>query len=114
MRSNCLLPVLVMFVIAVPTALLAQEHGPPADAEAPLLTLDEAVSTALSHNWLVKNVVLEAQKYDFRLDTARSKRLPQFQLSTLGGELMHSFDFTFPAGSWAPIRGLGRYPRPNR
>lgn len=62
--------------------LLAEEASP----DAPVLTLDEAVSIALSSNRLVENEVLEAQKYDFRVKTIRSRRLPHFQFPALGGE----------------------------
>ena len=110
MKSNCLLLVLAMFVIAVPTGLLAQERTLSGDTDAPLLTVDDAVSLALSNNRLVKNVVLEAQKYDFRVDTARSKRRPQFQFSALSGELLHSFDFTFPRGAFGTYPNTGPIP----
>jgi outer membrane protein len=110
MRLNCLLLVLATFAIAVPPRLLAQEHDLSDDAGAPTLTLDQAVSTALSQNRLVKNVVLEAQKYDFRVETARSKRLPQFHFSALSGELLHSFDFTFPRGAFGTYPNTGPIP----
>jgi outer membrane protein len=110
MKSKHLLLVFTMLAVAAPTGLLAQEHALAGDAEAPLLTLDEAVSLALNDNRLVKNVVLEAQKYDFRVDTARSKRLPQFQFSALSGELLHSFDFTFPRGAFGTYPNIGQVP----
>ncbi|MGB0036442.1 MAG: TolC family protein [Candidatus Acidiferrales bacterium] len=75
-----------------------------------MLTLDDAVSIALSNNRLVKNSVLEAQKYDFRVSTARSRRLPQFQFAMLGGELLHSFDFTIPAGVFGTYPATGPIP----
>ncbi len=74
------------------------------------LTLDEAVTLALQQNRLVKNSALEAQKYDFQVSTARSRRKPQFQFSMLGGELLHPFDFTFPAGAWGTYPGVGPIP----
>jgi outer membrane protein TolC len=110
MNSKYLLLLLTMVAIAAPTGLLAQEHSPAGDAEAPLLTLDDAVSLALKGNRLVKNSGLEALKYDFQVDTMRIKRLPQFEVSALGGELMHSYDFTFPAGSWGTYPGIGPIP----
>jgi len=88
---------------------LSQQASPPSD-EAPVLTLDDAVSIALSNNRLVKNSGLEAQKYDFRLSTARTRRLPQFQVAVLGGELMHSFDFTFDQGVFGNYPGVGPIP----
>jgi outer membrane protein TolC len=91
-----------------PVSLLSQSNEQ--DETAPLLTLDEAVSLALKDNRLVKNSGLEALKYDFQVSTIRSRRLPQFEVSALGGELMHSCDFTFPAGSWGTYPGIGPIP----
>jgi outer membrane protein TolC len=78
--------------------------------DAPLLTLEDAVSIAVANNRMVKNSALEAQKFDFRVSTARSRRLPQTQVAVLGGELMHSFDFTFPAGAFGTYPGTGPIP----
>ena len=75
------------------------------------LSLDDAVSLALANNRLVKNSSLEAEKYDFRVNTVRSRRLPHFQFSTLGGQLLAPFNFTFRRAYSAPIQELVRYPR---
>lgn len=100
-----------MYVAACPAILLAQRQpaSPPA-SQAPLLTLDDAVSIALSNNRLVKNSALEAEKFDFRVSTAQSRRLPQFQFNVLAGELMHSFDFTFDQGAFGTYPGVGPIP----
>ena len=90
-----------------------QQQVSSGDADAPLLTLNDAVTLALQHNRLVKNSVLEAQKYDFQVSTARSRRKPQFQLSMLGGELLHSFDFTIPQGSLGTFANTGPIPSTN-
>ena len=58
----------------------------------------------------MKNSALEAQKHDFQVSTARSRRKPQFQFSMLGGELLQPFNFTFPAGVWGPYPGIGPIP----
>ena len=79
----------------------------------PVLTLDDAVSIALANNRLVKNSVLEAQKYDFQVSTMRSRRLPHFQFSALGGELLQPFDFTFAKGSFGTYPGTGPIPSTN-
>jgi outer membrane protein TolC len=110
MKSKYLLLVLTVFAIAAPTGLPAQQQSFSSDTEAPLLTLDDAVSLALKNNRLVKNSGLEAQKFDFRVSTIRSRRLPQFQLAVLGGILLHPFDFTFPAGSFGTYPGIGPVP----
>ena len=62
-----------------------------------------------SNNRLVKNSALEEQKYDFQVSTMRSKRLPHFQLSVLGGELLQPFDFTFAKGTFGTIRELDQF-----
>jgi outer membrane protein len=114
MRAKHLLPVLFMVAMTMPATLFAQRPSTALpDAPSPLLTLDDAVALALTNNRLVKNSVLEAQKHDYRVDTIRSRRLPQFNFSVLGGELMHSFDFTFPAGSFGTFPNGGPLPAKN-
>ena len=61
----------------------------------------------------MKNSSLEALKFDFRVSTARSRRLPEFKFSVLGGELLHSFDFTIPAGTFGTYPGTGPLPSTN-
>lgn len=113
MRVKCLSLVLSVCVLALPIFSWAQESASAADAQEPVLTLDEAVTLALQSNRLVKNAVLEAQKNDFQVSTARSRRLPQFQFSMLGGELLHSFDFTFDKGVFGTYPGVGPIPGTN-
>jgi len=90
-----------------------QQQVSSGDADAPLLTLNDAVTLALQHNRLVKNSALEAQKYDFQVSTARSRRKPQFQFSMLGGELLQPFDFTFQKGVFGTYPGVGPIPGTN-
>ena len=106
MKSNHLALLLTVLVFASPIRSLAQQ----AKKDAPLLTLDDAVSIALSNNRLVKNSALEAQKYDFQVSTMRSRRLPHFQFSVLGGELLQPFDFTFAKGVFGTYPGIGPIP----
>lgn len=108
MRAKFIL-FLFLFTVGSRASLLAQAILP-SEAEAPLLTLDDAVSLATSNNRLVKNLALEAQKFDFRVSTARSKRLPQMQVAVLGGELLHSFDFTFDPGVFGTYPNVGPIP----
>ncbi|WP_035356783.1 TolC family protein [Edaphobacter aggregans] len=112
MKSTHLLLVLTMLAFASPIrspAQLASADG----TQVPLLTLDDAVSLALTNNRLVKNSSLEAEKYDFRVNTIRSRRLPHFQFSILGGELLQPFDFTFPPGVFGTYPGIGPVPATN-
>jgi outer membrane protein len=97
-----------------PGMVVAQQQQPlSGDGDAPVLTLDEAVNLALQHNWNVKNSVLEVQKQDFEVSTARSRRKPQFQFTMLGGELLHPFDFTIPKGSLGTYANTGPIPSTN-
>jgi outer membrane protein len=113
MRFKYLSLVFFICALAWPTLSPAQGQTSNSETEAPVLTLDEAVSLALQHNRLVKNSVLEAQKYDFQVSTARSRRKPQFQFSMLGGELLHPFDFTFDKGVFGTYPGVGPIPGTN-
>ena len=108
-KHYLLLLVLAIVAFAIPIRSLAQQ----ATQEAPILTLDEAVSIALANNRLVKNSVLEAQKFDFQVSTMRSRRLPHFQFSVLGGELLQPFDFTFAKGAFGTYPGIGPIPSTN-
>jgi outer membrane protein TolC len=90
---------------------LAQERPASShDADAPVLTLNDALSVALQSNRLVKNAVLEAEKQDHRVDAASTKRLPQFSFAVLGGQLLQPFDFTFPAGAFGTYAETGPIP----
>ncbi len=113
MRFKYLTVIFLAFALASPMASSAQEQTSNAEPQDPILTLDEAVTLALQHNRLVKNSVLEVQKYDFQVSTARSLRKPQFHFTVLGGELLHPYDFTFPAGSFGTYPGTGPIPSTN-
>jgi outer membrane protein TolC len=113
MKYKSLSVVLILCALAWPLPSTAQDQPSNAETQAPVLTLDEAVSLALQHNWNVKNSVLEAQKQDFEVSTARSRRKPQFQFSMLGGELLHPFDFTFEKGVFGTYPGVGPIPGTN-
>ncbi len=111
MKTTRLLLLLLIFAVAGgPITTAQRQPGSSADDQAPLLTLEDAVSIALANNRLVKNSVLEAQKFDFRVSTVRSTRLPHFQFSALGGELLQPFDFTFPKGAFGTYPNVGPIP----
>jgi len=105
MKSKYLLWVITVAIYTSSMRSLAQQAP-----DIPLLTVDDAVSLALKNNRMVKNSVLEAEKFDFRVYTMRSRRLPQFQFAVLGGELLHSFDFTFDQGVFGTYPGVGPIP----
>jgi len=64
------LVIFLLLAIAYPATVLAQREATSSTASLPpQLTLEDAVSLALENNRLVKNSVLEAQKFDFRVST---------------------------------------------
>src|ERR1700756_3543895 len=113
MKYKFLSVIFILCALTWPLSSTAQDQPSNAETQAPVLTLDEAVSLALQHNRLVKNSVLEAQKYDFRVNTALSQRKPQFHFSILGGEFLNSFNFTVPAGSLGTFASTGPVPATN-
>jgi outer membrane protein TolC len=103
--------VLLLLSAASPVVLPAQESPTaPPESEAPLLTLDEAVSLALGNNRSVKHTALDVLKSDELVAIARSRRYPQFHFDVLAGSLLQPFDFTFPAGSFGTYPGIGPIP----
>lgn len=104
---------LCVVFFAFSAKLLGEQQTSCGEAQTPLLSLDHAVSPALMNNRLVKNSVLEAEMYDFGVNTIRSRRPPQFQVAVLGGELLHSFDFTFLPGVFGTFPGIGPVPAAN-
>jgi outer membrane protein TolC len=112
-KPAVLLAIAILLCCVVPMSgqsLRGQPQQATNDTQAPLLALDDAVSLALENNRLVKNLSLEARKFDFRVSTARSRRLPQFQFAVLGGELLRPFDFTIPAGTFGTYPSTGPVP----
>lgn len=52
------------------------------------LTLDQAVAAALEKNANVRNAQLEVEKAETRVAATRTRRLPSFELSMIGGEAL--------------------------
>jgi outer membrane protein TolC len=102
---------LVLLFAGLPALSPAQAPpGTAAQPEEPLLTLEAALSQALDNNRQVKISALEAQKTGHQVNIARSRRWPQFQVGALAGSLLHSFDFTIPAGSLGTYAETGPIP----
>lgn len=69
-----------------------QPHGKPA---ANLLTLEQALDSALRDNRLVKNAVLEVGKLEDLTSAARTRRLPNFNLTFLSSLQISELDPNF-------------------
>jgi hypothetical protein len=101
--------VFLVCVLGPPAALPVNSLQRRQHPGGPILTADEAVSLALNQNRVVRNSG-SRRKHDFRVSTARSRRLPQFHVDALAGSLLQPFDFTFPAGSFGTYPGTGPIP----
>jgi outer membrane protein TolC len=88
----------------------AQEASPP---EAPLLTIEQAVGLAQTHNRLVKNAQLFLSIDDDHLAEARTYRFPSLKLDALGSQLLTPVDFTFQKGAFGSFPGIGPVPAEN-
>ena len=74
------------------------------------LTLEQAIELALNGNRQIKNAEIEIFKFEDRLAAARTRRLPEFNVSALGSQLLSSIDFTFERGVFGNYPGLGPIP----
>ena len=92
----------IIILLASPLYVSAQQEGERASGE--VLTLDEAISLALSDNRQVKNAQLSVGKADDELAATSALRLPKFQFNALAGQQLVAPNFTFTKGV------LGNYP----
>lgn len=74
------------------------------------LTLDQAIKQALQHNRLIKNDELEIAKAAERIEIARTRRLPEFEVSALGLQPFAPIDFRFGRGSLGLLPGGTVFP----
>src|SRR5262249_37825903 len=76
-------------------------------AQTEVLTLDQAVTLALSENRQVKSASIEVEKYSDKLAALRDKRLPEFKITTLAAQLLTPISFTFEKGAFGDYPGIG-------
>src|ERR1017187_4539562 len=97
-----------MALISVPS-LAQQDATPPATQ----LTLDAAVSLAMSNNRQLKRIFLDIEKAQDEVAATRTERLPQFRLNLLEAELLTPISFQVPVGSWGTFPATGAIPAQN-
>ena len=78
--------------------------------DAPTLSLDDAIRMGLAHNRSLANAALQIDKAANDIATARSRRLPQFQVETQASQLLQPIDLTFPRGAFGTFEGIGPVP----
>jgi outer membrane protein len=97
-------PSIVVLFFALSTSTAA------AQSAAERLTLDDAVALALAHNRALATASMAADKARTDLETARSYRLPQFNVEAQASELLRPIDLRYPAGAFGTFEGLGPIP----
>lgn len=98
----------LLLAALAPAAVGAQSMT--GDAPGGRLTLAEAVRLATGQNTQVQTAVLEVQKADAEVATARSRRLPTFQTEVSASQLLTGVDFAFPQGAFGTFPGTGPIP----
>lgn len=74
------------------------------------LTLAAAVRMAVENNTQVQTALLQVQKADAEVATARSRRLPVFETEMSVSQLITPVDFAFPQGAFGSFPGTGPIP----
>jgi outer membrane protein TolC len=77
------------------------------------MTLDAAVSFAMTNNRQVKRAALQVEKAEAEVAATRTERLPHFNLYLLESELLTPLDFQFPQGQFGTFPGIGPIPAQN-
>ena len=75
-----------------------------------VLSLQQAVDTALANNRSLEMAGLEIDKSRWQLAEFRTKRLPAFSSSVLASQLLNEISFTVKAGTFGDYPGTGPIP----
>lgn len=104
----------VCFILLLPAAVLGQSQAAAqvnsSNGTSEVLSLDQAIQIALRHNRLVRNDELEVEKAAERVEIARTRRLPQFDLDFLGLQAITPVEFRFDSGSLGTLPGGAPFP----
>lgn len=95
-------------VLLLPACVWGQSTTAPAT-----LTLQQAVELALEHNRLINHEKLEVEKARDRMAFTATRRLPAFDVYTLGLEWFKPPEFRFDKGVFGLFPGLGPVPPTN-
>ena len=98
---------ILVIIIGCVSEVMCQETRP---ATGEILSLEKAIDIALTNNRDAKNARLEIEKSGDKLDAYRTRRLPQFKLSSQISQPLSSFDTTFEKGVFGTYPGVGPIP----
>lgn len=82
-------------------------------AELDLLTIDQAVKIALANNRDLKIVALNLDISKDKVQQAKTKRYPAFNVYTFASQLLSPIAFEVPAGQFGTYPGIGPIPATN-
>ena len=97
----------VCLLIAAPLPAHSQQAD---STTVEILTLEQAVALALRDNRQVRQAGLEVGKFEDRIAATRTRRLPEFKLDVMAGQLLTPFDFRFEKGALGTYPDLGPIP----
>jgi outer membrane protein TolC len=90
----------VLLVAWVLTPCMAQSSSP-----APVLTLNDALQTAIGNNRELKIANLEVEKSKWQVAAAKTRRLPGFKTFIFGSGDLSNPSFLFKKGSFGTFQG---------
>src|SRR5258708_4773572 len=105
--------VLLRMVLAVVTILFLLSCASAQGSGGGVLTLDEALQLAKSHNRDLKQFGLDVGKQREALGEAKTHLYPRFDTSVLAAELLAPLDFTIQKGQFGTFPGTGPIPGSN-
>jgi outer membrane protein TolC len=101
-------------LVGISLLLLGTGNGARAQtASSPVLTIDDAVATAMKGNRRVQSSVLDVSRAGEATADVKTERLPHFQVYFLAGEALNSINFTIPQGTLGTYPGIGPIPGQN-
>jgi outer membrane protein TolC len=94
--------------IALLLPIAAAAQSAPASAER--LTLEAAIQLAVDNNRQLQSARLQIEKAETDVATARSHRLPTFEIKATASQLLTPVDFSFPQAAFGTYPGIGPIP----
>ena len=102
------LALVVGLVIALSAPLAAECADAPAEPQ--LLTLQQAINTAVANNRLLQNSRIDLSNAKAEITTTRIKGLPTLSLTAAGSQLLEPVHFSFPQGIFGNFPVIGPVP----
>ncbi|HJZ72028.1 MAG TPA: TolC family protein [Vicinamibacterales bacterium] len=97
--------ILGLVVLLVPAAAAAQPAG-----TRETLSLDTAIGLAVANNRQIRAARLQVDRDEDDLAAARTRRLPAFETTMLGSQLLTPVQFSFPKAAFGDFPGIGPVP----